>query len=105
VAIFIDKVELDEPVAMKINIDAFDVDGGPKPSVDATEKGGTVSLQTDVGTGVDEAELGCRGGDMTAESRGGSGYLMYFSSGEGGSKIGTESIGHDNGGCSFEVNK
>jgi hypothetical protein len=55
VAVFMDKVNLDEPVAMDINIDAFDVDGGAKPGIVAKEKGGTVGLQTDVGTGVDEA--------------------------------------------------
>jgi hypothetical protein len=70
VAVFIDKVELDEPVAMNVNINAFDVDGGAKPGVVAMEKGGTVSLQTNDGTGVDEAELGRRGADMNAESRG-----------------------------------
>jgi hypothetical protein len=45
VAIFIDKVELDEPVAMNVNINIFDVDGGAKPGVAIGEKGGTVSLQ------------------------------------------------------------
>jgi hypothetical protein len=70
VAVFIDKVELDEPVAMNVNINDFDVDGGAKPGrVGAKEKGGTGSLQTNVGTGVDEAELGRRDGDMSAESR------------------------------------
>jgi hypothetical protein len=54
-----------------VNIDAFDVDGGAKPGVTAREKGGTVSLQTDVGTGVNEAKRGRRGGDMSVESRGG----------------------------------
>jgi hypothetical protein len=71
VAVFIDKVDLDETIAMDINIDAFDVDGGAKPGVAVREEGGTVGLQYNVGTGVDdEAELGRRGGDMSAESRG-----------------------------------
>jgi hypothetical protein len=71
VAVFIDKVEFDEPVAMDVSIDALAADGSAKPALGAMGKGGTVSLQTDVGTGVDEAELGRRGGDMSAESRGG----------------------------------
>jgi hypothetical protein len=53
VAVFIDKLELDEPVTMVVNIDAFDVGGVAKPGGAATEKGGTVGLQIDVGTGVD----------------------------------------------------
>jgi hypothetical protein len=69
VAVFIDKVELDDPAAKDVNIDAFDVDGGAKPGVVAREKGGTVGLENDVGTGVDEAELGWRNGYMSAESR------------------------------------
>jgi hypothetical protein len=67
VAVFIDKVDHDEPVAMDINIDAFDVDGGAKPGIVAREKGRTVGLQTNVCTGVDEAELGRRDGDMSVE--------------------------------------
>jgi hypothetical protein len=69
VAILIDKVELDEP--MNVNINAFDVDGGAKLGVAAREKGGTMSLQTNVGTCVYGAKLGRRGGDMSVESRGG----------------------------------
>jgi hypothetical protein len=64
-------MEFDKAVAVDVNIDAFDVDGGAKPGVTAREKCGTVSLQTDVGTGVDEAKRGRRGGDMSVESRGG----------------------------------
>jgi hypothetical protein len=71
VAVFIDKIEFDKAVAVDVNIDAFDVDGSAKPGVTAKEKGGTMSLQTDVGTGVDEAKRGRRGGDMSDESRGG----------------------------------
>jgi hypothetical protein len=71
VPVFIDKMEFDKAVAVDVNIYAFDVDGGAKPGVTSREKGGTVSLQTDVGTGVDEAKRGPRGGDMSAKSRGG----------------------------------
>jgi hypothetical protein len=69
VTVFIDKVELDDPVAKGVNINASDVDGGMEPGVVARKKGGTVGLQTDVGTGVDGAKLGRRGGDMSAKSR------------------------------------
>jgi hypothetical protein len=71
VAVFIDKTELDKAVAVDVNIDAFDVDGSAKPGITAKEKGGTVSLQTYVGTSVDEVKR-CRcGGCMNVESRGG----------------------------------
>jgi hypothetical protein len=56
---------------MNVNINAFDVDGGAKPGVAIRDKDATVSLQTDVGTGVDKEELGRRAGDMSFESRGG----------------------------------
>jgi hypothetical protein len=58
VAIFIDTVELDEPVAMDVNIDAFDVDGGAKSVVAAREKESWASIHMLAPTSMKRSSVG-----------------------------------------------
>jgi hypothetical protein len=62
VAILIGEVELDETIAMNVDVDAFDVDGIAEPGIDARDECITVGLQADVDTNVDIAKGGRRGG-------------------------------------------
>jgi hypothetical protein len=54
VAIMVGEVELNYPIPMNVNVDAFDVDGSAKPVVASSDKGKTVGFQASVSTHVDE---------------------------------------------------
>jgi hypothetical protein len=62
VTILVGEVQLDEPIPMNINVDAFDVDEGAEPCVVTRDKGRSVGLQVDVSTHVDNAKFGRRWG-------------------------------------------
>jgi hypothetical protein len=61
VAILVGKVELNEPVPVDVNVDAFaDVDGVAKPCVAAYDEGKRVGGHVDFGTRVHKAMCGGR---------------------------------------------
>jgi hypothetical protein len=72
VAILVGKVELNEPVIVDVNVDAFDVDEIAKLGVAARDESRTVGLEAYVGTSVHKAKRGWRWRHQGGVRRGGS---------------------------------
>jgi hypothetical protein len=69
VAILIGEIEFNDTIVMSVDVDAFDVDGVAEPGVAARDERIMVGLQFDVGTTVDKAKGGRRGGQRGAIGR------------------------------------